>query len=58
MRFDWVTILAAVTFVSIVVTLLLAVASYFANKVREARLPKSASDPRDSTQNAKRVANS
>jgi len=34
MRFDWVTILAAVTFVSIVVTLLLAVASYFAYKVR------------------------
>ena len=33
-RFDWVTILAAVTFVSIVVTLLLAVASYFAYKVR------------------------
>jgi hypothetical protein len=34
MRFDWVTILAAVTFVSIVVTLLLAVASYVAYKVR------------------------
>jgi len=44
MRFDWVTILAIVTFVSIVVTLLLAVASYFAYKVREARLPESPSD--------------
>ena len=43
MRFDWVTILAALTFVSIVVTLLLTVASYFAYKVREARLPKSGS---------------
>ena len=43
MRFDWVTILAALTFVSIVVTLLLTVASYVAYKVREGRLPKSGS---------------
>ena len=40
MRFDWVNILATVIFVSIVVTLILAVASYFAYKVREARRPK------------------
>ena len=44
MRFDWVNILATVIFVSIVVTLILAVASYFAYKVREARRPKSASN--------------
>jgi len=42
MHFDWVNILATVIFVSIVVTLILAVASYFAYKVREARRPKSA----------------
>lgn len=37
MRFDWINVLAAVIFVSIVVTLMLAVASYFAYKVRESR---------------------
>jgi len=46
MHFDWVNILATVIFVSIVVTLILAVASYFAYKVRESRRPKSASDLR------------
>jgi len=46
MRFDWVNILATVIFVSIVVTLILAVASYFAYKVREARRPKTASELR------------
>lgn len=46
MRFDWVNILATVIFVSIVVTLILAVASYFAYKVREARRPKSAAEMR------------
>jgi hypothetical protein len=35
MRFDWVNILATVIFVSIVVTLILAVASYFASELRE-----------------------
>jgi heme/copper-type cytochrome/quinol oxidase subunit 2 len=43
MRFDWVNILATVIFVSIVVTLILAVASYFAYKVRESRQPRNAS---------------
>jgi heme/copper-type cytochrome/quinol oxidase subunit 2 len=47
MRFDWVNILATVIFVSIVVTLILAVASYFAYKVREARRPKTASELRE-----------
>ena len=46
MRFDWVNILATVIFVSIVVTLILAVASYFAYKVREARRPKTAAQLR------------
>jgi heme/copper-type cytochrome/quinol oxidase subunit 2 len=46
MHFDWVNILATVIFVSIVVTLILAVASYFAYKVREARRPKSAAELR------------
>ena len=46
MRFDWVNILATVIFVSIVVTLILAVASYFAYKVREARAPRTASELR------------
>lgn len=46
MRFDWVNILATVIFVSIVVTLILAVASYFAYKVREARRPKTAAELR------------
>ncbi|MEA2165231.1 MAG: hypothetical protein QOK37_3358 [Thermoanaerobaculia bacterium] len=46
MRFDWVNILATVIFVSIVVTLVLAVASYFAYKVREARRPKTAAELR------------
>lgn len=47
MRIDWVNILATVIFVSIVVTLILAVASYFAYKVREARRPKTAAELRD-----------
>ena len=47
MRFDWVNILATVIFVSIVVTLILAVASYFAYKVREARRPKAAGEVRE-----------
>lgn len=46
MRFDWVNILATVIFVSIVFTLVLAVASYFAYKVREARRPKTAAELR------------
>lgn len=46
MRFDWVNILATVIFVSIVVTLVLAVASYFAYKVREARRTKTAAELR------------
>ena len=51
MRFDWVNILATVIFVSIVVTLILAVASYFAYKVREARRPKTAAELRREGQN-------
>ena len=51
MRFDWVNILATVIFVSIVVTLILAVASYFAYKVREARRPRTASELRNEGQN-------
>jgi heme/copper-type cytochrome/quinol oxidase subunit 2 len=47
MRYDWVTILAVVIFVSIVVTIVLAVASYFAYKVREARRPKTAAELRN-----------
>jgi len=47
MRFDWVNILATVIFVSIVVTLILAVASYFAYKVREARRPKAGGEVRE-----------
>jgi heme/copper-type cytochrome/quinol oxidase subunit 2 len=50
MRFDWVNILATVIFVSIVVTLILAVASYFAYKVREARRPKTAAELREEGQ--------
>ena len=50
MRFDWVNILATVIFVSIVVTLILAVASYFAYKVREARRPKTAAELREDGQ--------
>lgn len=50
MRFDWVNILATVIFVSIVVTLILAVASYFAYKVREARRPKTARELREEGQ--------
>lgn len=46
MRLDWVNILATVIFVSIVVTLILGVASYFAYKVREARRPKTAAELR------------
>ena len=50
MRFDWVNILATIIFVSIVVTLILAVASYFAYKVREARRPKTAAELRQEGQ--------
>ena len=50
MRFDWVSILATVIFVSIVITLILAVASYFAYKVRESRRPKTASELRQEGQ--------
>lgn len=50
MRFDWINILATVIFVSIVVTLILAVASYFAYKVREARRPKTAAELRQEGQ--------
>ena len=50
MKFDWVNILATVIFVSIVVTLILAVASYFAYKVREARRPKTAAELREEGQ--------
>ena len=50
MRHDWVNILATVIFVSIVVTLILAVASYFAYKVREARRPKTAAELRQEGQ--------
>lgn len=50
MKFDWVNILATVIFVSIVVTLVLAVASYFAYKVREARRPKTAAELRQEGQ--------
>ena len=50
MRLDWVNILATVIFVSIVVTLILAVASYFAYKVREARRPKTAAELRQDGQ--------
>lgn len=46
MQFDWVNILATVIFVSIVVTLVLAVASYFAYKLREARRPRTAAELR------------
>ena len=49
-RFDWVNILSTVIFVSIVVTLILAVASYFAYKVRESRRPKTASELRQEGQ--------
>jgi hypothetical protein len=50
MRFDWVNLLATVIFVSIVVTLILAVASYFAYKLREARRPKTAAELRQEGQ--------
>jgi heme/copper-type cytochrome/quinol oxidase subunit 2 len=46
MRYDWVSLLATLIFVSIVVTLVLAVASYFAYKVREARRPRTAAELR------------
>lgn len=46
MRFDWVSILATLILVSIVITLILAVASYFAYKVRESRRPKTAAELR------------
>lgn len=47
MKIDWVSILATVIFVSIVVTLILAVLSYFAYKLRESRRPKTAAELRD-----------
>ena len=50
MRLDWVNILATVIFVSIIVTLILAVTSYFAYKVREARRPKTAAELRQEGQ--------
>ncbi len=50
MRFDWVNVLATVIFISIVITLILAVASYFAYKVREARRPKTAAELREQGQ--------
>ena len=50
MKVDWVNILAVVIFVSIVVTLILAVASYFAYKVREARRPRTAAELRQEGQ--------
>ena len=37
MRFDWVNTLATLIFVSVVVTFILTVGSYFADKFREAR---------------------
>lgn len=46
MRFDWVNLLASIIFVSIIVTIVLAVASYFAYKLREARRPKTAAELR------------
>jgi heme/copper-type cytochrome/quinol oxidase subunit 2 len=46
MNYDWVSILATVIFVSIVITLILAVASYFAYKVRESRRPRTAAELR------------
>ena len=47
MKTDWVSILAMVIFISIVFTLILAVLSYFAYKVRETRRPKTAAELRD-----------
>jgi hypothetical protein len=40
MRTDWVSILTMVIFISIVFTLILAVLSYFAYKVRDSRRPR------------------
>ncbi|HUJ16003.1 MAG TPA: hypothetical protein VL284_19600 [Thermoanaerobaculia bacterium] len=50
MTFDWVNILATVIVVSIVVTVILAVVSYAADKIREARRPKTAAEPRSEEQ--------
>lgn len=50
MRFDWVNLLATIIFVSIIVTIVLAVASFFAYKVREARRPKTAAELRQDGQ--------
>ena len=50
MKTDWVSILATVIFVSIVITMILAVLSYFAYKVRETRRPKTAAELRDEGQ--------
>jgi heme/copper-type cytochrome/quinol oxidase subunit 2 len=50
MRYDWVSLLATLIFVSIVVTIVLAVASYFAYKLREARRPKTAAELRQEGQ--------
>lgn len=49
-RFDWVNMLAILIFLCIVVTLIVAVASYFAYKVREARRPKTAQELRQEGQ--------
>ncbi|MBW3563100.1 MAG: hypothetical protein KY459_00035 [Acidobacteria bacterium] len=46
MKIDWVYLLATLIFVSIVITIVLAVASYFAYKLREARRPKTAAELR------------
>jgi heme/copper-type cytochrome/quinol oxidase subunit 2 len=46
MNIDWINILATVIFISIIVTIVFAVASYFAYKLREARRPKSAAELR------------
>lgn len=48
--YDWIQILATLIFISIVVTIVLAVASYFAYKLREARRPKSAAELRQEGQ--------
>lgn len=47
MRIDWVYLLSALIFISIVVTMVLAVASYFAYKLREARRPRTAAELRE-----------
>lgn len=46
MKIDWVYLLATLIFVSIIITMVLAVASYFAYKLREARRPRTAAELR------------